>query len=265
MSDSCDPMDCSPPTCPSLTGFSVHGIFPGNNTGTDCHFLLQGVFPSQRSNLGLLHCRQSPYQLSHQGSSTFSESSRITDAGKPKPLFRKSQDGVCDLISYKSIPTWHQKDATDTRQCQTQRDWRSLQARQQTHWFPWGSSDGASEVCFLITSVLSSEWWDWGSEHWLRVPLENFHTLLGISLGSHCFWLYSNQISCPGSQWDSVSFIIPSEKPLSFFSNFNFLIEGWLLYNVVSNSAVQQHESIIIIYMVATVHGVAKSWTWLSD
>ena len=116
----------------------------------------------------------------------------------------------------------------------------------------------------LITSVLSSEWWDWGSEHWLRFPLENLHTLLGVSLGSHCFRLYSNQISCPGSQWDSVSFIIPSEKPLSFFSNFNFLIEGWLLYNVVLNSAVQQYESIIIIYMVATVHGVAKSWTWLS-
>ena len=32
----CDPMDCSPP------GFSVHGDFPGKNTGVGCHFLLQG-------------------------------------------------------------------------------------------------------------------------------------------------------------------------------------------------------------------------------
>ena len=33
-----------------------------------CHFLLQGILPSQRSNQGLLHCRRTLYQLSHQGS-----------------------------------------------------------------------------------------------------------------------------------------------------------------------------------------------------
>ena len=29
--------------------------FPGKNTGADCHFLLQGIFPIQGSNLHLLH------------------------------------------------------------------------------------------------------------------------------------------------------------------------------------------------------------------
>ena len=62
MSNSCDPMDHSPP------GSSVHRDFPGKNTGVGCHFLLQGVFLTQGSNLGLLHCRQILYQLSHQGS-----------------------------------------------------------------------------------------------------------------------------------------------------------------------------------------------------
>ena len=33
-----------------------------------CHFLLQGIFPTQGSNLGLLHCRQTLYPLSHEGS-----------------------------------------------------------------------------------------------------------------------------------------------------------------------------------------------------
>ena len=33
---SCNPMDFSPPDT------SVHGIFPGKNTGVGCHFLLQG-------------------------------------------------------------------------------------------------------------------------------------------------------------------------------------------------------------------------------
>ena len=35
---------------------------PGKNTGVGTHFLLQGIFPTQRSNPGLLHCRQIVYQ-----------------------------------------------------------------------------------------------------------------------------------------------------------------------------------------------------------
>ena len=52
MSDSCDTMNCS------LLGSSVHGDSAGKNTGVGCHALLQGIFPTQESNLGLLHCRQ---------------------------------------------------------------------------------------------------------------------------------------------------------------------------------------------------------------
>ena len=43
----CDPVDCSPPS------------------GVGCHALLQGIFPTQGSYPGLLHCRQTPYHLSH--------------------------------------------------------------------------------------------------------------------------------------------------------------------------------------------------------
>ena len=42
--------------------------FPGKSTGVDCHFLLQRTFPTQGSNPGLLHCRQTLYHLSHKGS-----------------------------------------------------------------------------------------------------------------------------------------------------------------------------------------------------
>ena len=42
--------------------------FPGKNTGVGCHFLLQGIFPTQGSNLRLLHCRWILYQRSHRGS-----------------------------------------------------------------------------------------------------------------------------------------------------------------------------------------------------
>ena len=45
----CNPKDCSPP------GSSVHKSFPGKNTRVGCHFFLQGIFPTQGSNLCLLH------------------------------------------------------------------------------------------------------------------------------------------------------------------------------------------------------------------
>ena len=59
----CDPMDCGPPSrllCPWDS--------PGKNTGVGCHALLQGIFPTQRMNPSLLHCRWILYHLSHQGS-----------------------------------------------------------------------------------------------------------------------------------------------------------------------------------------------------
>ena len=39
---------------------------PGKITGVACHFLLQEIFPTQGSNLGLLHFRWTLYHLSHQ-------------------------------------------------------------------------------------------------------------------------------------------------------------------------------------------------------
>ena len=57
-----DPMDCS------LPGFSVHGDYPGKNTGVGRHAHLQGIFPTQGLNPCLLPCRQILYCLSHQGS-----------------------------------------------------------------------------------------------------------------------------------------------------------------------------------------------------
>ena len=42
---------------------------PGQNTGVGSHSLLQGIFPMQGSNPGLLHCKWLLHQLSHKGSS----------------------------------------------------------------------------------------------------------------------------------------------------------------------------------------------------
>ena len=57
---SCDPMDCS------LPGSSVHGDFPGKNTGVGCHALLQGILLTQGWNphlLPLLHWQEGSLPL----------------------------------------------------------------------------------------------------------------------------------------------------------------------------------------------------------
>ena len=50
-----------------------HGLYsswnsPGQNTGAGSLSLLQGIFPTHRSNPCLPHCRQILYQQSHKGS-----------------------------------------------------------------------------------------------------------------------------------------------------------------------------------------------------
>ena len=85
------------PSCQTL--FSLCAIaarllcpwdFSGKNTGVGCHFLLQGVFPTQGSHLHLLcllHCRQILYMLSPWGSPYWSSAI---------PIFQRF---VCDSFS----------------------------------------------------------------------------------------------------------------------------------------------------------------------
>ena len=54
----------------SLPGSFAHEIFPGKNTGSGCHFLLQGIFPTQESNphlLCLLQCQVGSFTIKPPG------------------------------------------------------------------------------------------------------------------------------------------------------------------------------------------------------
>ena len=56
----------------ALQGPFAHGDFPGKNTGVDCHALLQGIFPTQGSNLHLLcllHWQAGSFPLAPPGKS----------------------------------------------------------------------------------------------------------------------------------------------------------------------------------------------------
>ena len=55
-------MDCSPPDS------SVHGISQATVLEWGCHFLVQGIFPTQGSNLHLLQWQVASLPLIHQGS-----------------------------------------------------------------------------------------------------------------------------------------------------------------------------------------------------
>ena len=62
----CNPMDYSPSKLLSPWNFL------GRNIGVGCHSLVQGFFPTQGPNLGLLHCRQILYHLSLREAHMFS-------------------------------------------------------------------------------------------------------------------------------------------------------------------------------------------------
>ena len=69
---------------------------PGKNSGVGCHALLQGIFPTQGSNTGLLHCRQILYCLSHPGSPRILEWVDISSSRRSSQL--RDQTSVSFII-----------------------------------------------------------------------------------------------------------------------------------------------------------------------
>ena len=100
----CNPKDCS------LLGTSVPGDSPGKNTGVGYHALLQGIFPTEESNQGLLHRRRILYQLSYQGSPNWLYANTKLKGQKKKSfkyiLLRESNQA--EKSTYHMILTkWH--------------------------------------------------------------------------------------------------------------------------------------------------------------
>ena len=84
----CDPMDWSPPVgCPH--------DFACKNTEVSCHFLLQGIFPTQELNLCLLRWQADSLPLHHLGTPIFTWT--LTNG---LPLLQASQQ----LVAEKRLP-----------------------------------------------------------------------------------------------------------------------------------------------------------------
>ena len=73
------------PRSPSLQADSLPSEPPGEpkNTGMGSLSLLQGFFPTQEQNLGLVHCRQILYQLNYQASNVCVSCSVMSDSLQP--------------------------------------------------------------------------------------------------------------------------------------------------------------------------------------
>ena len=72
----CGPMDCS------LSGSSYPWDSPGKNTGVGCHFLLQGIFPTQGWNPSLLHLQVDTLPLALSGQPGVTQGNQMVDWGE---------------------------------------------------------------------------------------------------------------------------------------------------------------------------------------
>ena len=83
--------------------YIVHRNSPGQNTGVGSLSLLQGIFPIQGLNPGLLNCRQILYQLSHKKSPRILEWVAYPfSSGSSQP---RNQDGV-SCIAGRFFTNW---------------------------------------------------------------------------------------------------------------------------------------------------------------
>ena len=63
----------------------------------DCHSLLQGIFPTQGSNLGLLHCREILYHLSHETASNTPRASHSVGIKEKATVMKLTTHDIGDL------------------------------------------------------------------------------------------------------------------------------------------------------------------------
>ena len=90
-----------------------HGLYsswnsPDQNTGVGSLSLLQGIFPTQGLNPGLLHCRRILYQLSHKGSPKILE--WVAYPFSRGSSWPRGQTGVC-CIAGRFFTNWAMREA----------------------------------------------------------------------------------------------------------------------------------------------------------
>ena len=141
-----------------------HGLYspgnsPGQNTGVSSLSLLQGIFPTQGSNSGLLHCRWILYLLTHKGSPRILEwVANPFSSGSSRP---RNRTGV-SCIAGRFLTNWAIREALELNE-------------------PWGAQKTRSFTDRLNASGIRSH----GA--WMQ-SLPEF--LLPNASSKHCSHLY---------------------------------------------------------------------------
>ena len=106
------PRECRSVVSHSLRPHGLHSPWnsPGQNTAVGSLSLLQGIFPTQGLNLGLPHCRQILYQLSHKGSPRILEwvaypFSRGSSQPRNQTGVSSIAGGVLNQLNYRGSPS----------------------------------------------------------------------------------------------------------------------------------------------------------------
>ena len=135
-------MDCSPP------GSSVHGDFPGKNTGMGCYIFFKGFFPTQASNPGLLHCRLILYHMCQLVVQWEEQETLILllgwedspGIGNPKPLQCPCQESSMDRECLTGYSPWGSKESNMTK-------------RARTHTHTHTHVSVCVHICFVLLSI----------------------------------------------------------------------------------------------------------------
>ena len=156
---------------------------PGKNTGVGCQFLLQGIFLTQGLNLGLPHCRQILYHMSHQKSLLKASSKADVQRthktklfGLSKPLVKTQQETLWSFchLAPRTSGIWEHLSSSPGREV----------AQEETliHTHP-------EPVATSLTNTSSKPWRTWPYERWAReIALFNLRALPNFSLPV-CFFL----------------------------------------------------------------------------
>ena len=109
-----------------------HGLYspwnsPDQNNGVGSLSLLQGIFPTRGLNLGLSHCRQILYQLSHKGSPRILE--WVAYPFSSWPSQPRNQTGV-SCIAGEFFTSWDIREAFDLN-IQLPKQWVSCLPRKE--------------------------------------------------------------------------------------------------------------------------------------
>ena len=144
----------------SASSLRPHRIYspwdsPGQNTGVGSLSLLQGIFPTQEWNWGLLHCRRILYQLSHRALSSSHEPLQSSDSATT--LSPSSQESAAACWTGRQevgrlSPLWSPGPGgcEKHRLHRKQTSWTNPHICWRPHYVPTLHCKNATGLCFLI-------------------------------------------------------------------------------------------------------------------